>query len=154
MLSAIAAFKSAYILRNRVSPRRWEGTSGGDKERDLFLSVILSLSLTAASSAVFPFPCPFVCPPSVEIHRVYDAVSPPSSLKPRYYLDFHRSKMPTSLAHIFVVSASFRLSLTLRNVSVAEFAIVRIKPSIYNPYIIKMIQFPYIFNINSSPTII
>jgi len=82
-----------------------------DEERYLFLSVILSLSLTAASPPpCFPFLRLFVClPPSVEIHRVYDAVSPPSSLE-RTWLLFRLS--PVGSTRLVAICLSPRLSFS------------------------------------------
>lgn len=48
-----------------------------------------------------------------EIHRggfPCDAVSPASSLEPRYYLDFHRPEMPSFSSPLFVVRPSSFLS--------------------------------------------
>ena len=77
----------------------------------LCLSLSLSLSPRRLSTPS-PLP-PLAASRTCEIHRAgfpCDAVSPASSLQPRYYLDFHRPEMPSFYSPLFVVCPSSLLS--------------------------------------------
>lgn len=75
-----------------------------------------SLPLSFSSPSVYALLQPPLLPlasRTCEIHRAgfpCDAVSPASSLQPRYYLDFHRPEMPSFSAPLFVVRPSSSLS--------------------------------------------
>ena len=77
-----------------------------------YIPLCLSFSFSFSSPSVYALLQPPLLPHASrtgEIHRAVfpcDAVSPASSLRPRYYLDFHRPEMPSFVAPLFVVRPS------------------------------------------------
>jgi len=92
-----------------------EGTSRG--AISFPLRYTFTFSHGNLSSAVFSIPPPLCLPsppPSVEIHRVYDAVSPPSSLE-RTWVLFRLS--PVGSARLIAICLSPRLSFSFSRVA-------------------------------------
>jgi len=95
MLAAIAAFKSAYASELHFALSMGGNVWKRQGTRSFPLCYTFTFSYGSLLRHVFHSPAPLIAPPRSRFTGCkYDAVSPPSSLEPRYYLDFHRSEMP------------------------------------------------------------